>query len=125
MAQTVSFGEVGGLLADASFLHVMQVMARTELLSGADQHPCVLLVTDKDVFFGGIRVGGEFKRIRRGTIASACRVGKNFLMAVRVCYSHEGEARSVFLCPFNGHPSFPEIDLERLSELERLLENGK
>jgi hypothetical protein len=121
----VSFGEVSRLLSDASFLHVIQVMARTGLLSGADQHPCVLLVSDKDLFYGGILGGREFKRIRRGTISSARRVGKSFLTAVRVCYTHEGDARSVYLCPFTGHPSLPEIDLEALSELERLLEDGR
>ncbi|MFH1836037.1 MAG: hypothetical protein ABH851_07615 [Methanobacteriota archaeon] len=121
MAEILDYKTVQKLLNHSEGLHVFQVMAREDLLSGRTQKPCVLLISDDDLFYGGITGARKFNRIPKKSIKSVKKVGKLLLTSIEIEYTFKDSPKKVFFCPFTGHPDMPEIDTEELKKLEDLL----
>lgn len=121
MAKTISFGRVQELIDGVKSLDIFQAMVRTKYSSGQDQRPSMILLTDKDLFYGGLGIEKDFTWIRRHEILSVERKGKLLLTCVELKYVEGSDEKNIFLCPFTGRPSIPKIDYERLAELEELI----
>ncbi|GEM_PF-1469699 len=122
MAEVLDYKIVQKLLNHSEGLHVFQVMARNEYLSGKTQRPSVLLISDEDLFYGGITGERKFNRIPKTSINSVRKVGKLLLTSIKVEYSYKDASKKVFFCPFTGHPELPKIDSKELEELEDLIQ---
>lgn len=103
------------------FLHIIPVMARSEYGSGRDQRPCMLFIREGELLLGGFHKGDDFEMIRRHELLSVERAGRLLLTSLKLSYVDGSDARDIFICPFSGSPSLPEIDEQGLGELEELL----
>ncbi|MFH1789042.1 MAG: hypothetical protein ABH834_06655 [Candidatus Altiarchaeota archaeon] len=117
----MSFGKVQELIEGAERLSVFQALVRTKYASGKDQRPSMILLTDKDLFYGGLDEEKKFKRIRRHEVSSVARKGKLMLACIELRYLEGSDEKRILVCPFTGHPSLPRIDYDRLAELEGLI----
>lgn len=126
MTETVSFGRIQQLIADAEYLKLAQVLTRPSRWHGLGQRPNIMILTEKDLFFGGVEeTKNSFTRIDKEDIVSVRKVGKSMLSCLEVKHGGEGGLNSVCFCPFTGHPSTPKIDFEEMEELKRLISDGR
>jgi hypothetical protein len=114
----VDFEAVAEELESSEHLRVMSALVRSSLVSGADNKPAMLFLTENALFFGGSdAMGGIFHRIPLRSVISCGRKGKLVWECVEVRHMElEGE-RTVYLCPFKGSPSMPKKDDESMADL--------
>ncbi len=122
MTQLVDFGVVKAELTGASFMRVMRVLQRSRVFGSPDNVPSVLVLTDQCIYFGGTETSErKFHKILMSDVLDVGFSGTSFWRCVKVTYSREKKQKSVFLCPFDGEPHKPEINVEEMNELHELI----
>lgn len=105
-------------LTDVSFLKMMPALVRTSLVSGSDNRPALLVLTDTTLYIGGTRfTAGRYSRIPLRSIVDAKKSGTSLWECIKVTHLEVAGEKTIYICPFSGKAQTPKKDGQQLQEL--------
>lgn len=107
----VDFDKIHEMVGESDDLRIMQVLVRSSLASGADNIPALAIVSKDALYYGGSEaMGGKFKRVSRRSIVKSRKVGKAVWECIELKHMEIDGERTIYVCPFSGHPNRPIKD---------------
>lgn len=127
MLELVDFGRVKDDLSCADFMHVYPVVARRFIWSTHDQTPCVLILTNKCIYYGGVKsTKNKFYRIMFEDVVDVSLGNMLHWKSIKLEFKLGRRQKAVHICPLKETGERLEADLTDMKELHNLiLENKK